>query len=186
MVHLHWSYYFNTSGKDNQAQIDLTSQLTDTLSKVGSGNYVCESRAENQAHMFDTLDGLFFLGIILSLIFIVSMVLIIYYKQISEGYEDMSRFNIMQKVGMTKRDIRKAINSQLLTVFFMPLIAAGMHLAFAFPFLMKLAMLFNLTNTGLLITTAVVSFLIFAVFYTLAYRITSNAYYNIVSGIKSE
>ena len=136
--------------------------------------------------MFDTLDGLFFLGIILSLIFIVSMVLIIYYKQISEGYEDMSRFNIMQKVGMTKRDIRKAINSQLLTVFFMPLIAAGMHLAFAFPFLMKLAMLFNLTNTGLLITTAVVSFLIFAVFYTLAYRITSNAYYNIVSGIKSE
>ena len=77
--------------------------------------------------------GIFFLGIMLGIVFVFAAVLIVYYKQISEGYEDQSRFEIMQKVGMTKREIRKSINSQMLTVFFLPLVTAGVHLAFAFP-----------------------------------------------------
>lgn len=113
-------------------------------------------------------------------------VLIIYYKQISEGYEDQARFEIMQKVGMTKKEIRRSINSQLLTIFFLPLIFAGSHLCFAFPFLQKLIMLFGITNKPLLITTTVISFLIFTLFYAAVYKITSNAYYNIVSGVKEK
>ena len=117
---------------------------------------------------------------------IVVFVLILYYKQISEGYEDQARFEIMQRVGMTKTDIRKSINSQLLLVFFLPLLFAGLHLGFAFPFVHKLLMLFNLTNLKLLIGTTVITFAIYAVFYTLVYRITSNSYYSIVAGAKEE
>lgn len=112
--------------------------------------------------------------------------LIIYYKQISEGYEDQARFNIMRKVGMTKKEIRKSINSQLLTVFFLPLLGAGLHLAFAFPIIRRLLLLFNLNNASLFALTTVISFVVFALFYTLVYRATSNAYYNIVSGAREE
>lgn len=113
-------------------------------------------------------------------------VLIIYYKQISEGYEDQARFGIMRKVGMTRRDIRRSINSQMLTVFFLPLITSGLHLCFAFPMIRKLLLLFNLTNVKLLIICTIGCFLIFAAFYMLVYRLTSNAYYNIVSGTEQE
>lgn len=87
-----------------------------------------------------------------------------YYKQISEGYEDQSRFGIMQKVGMTKKEIRKSINSQVLTVFFLPLIAAGLHLTFAFPMISKLLVLFGLTNTKLLILVTVLCYLVLLCF----------------------
>ena len=126
----------------------------------------------------------FFLGIMLSIVFIIAAVLIIYYKQISEGYEDQSRFEIMQKVGMTKKDIRKSINSQMLTVFFLPLLFAIVHLGFAFPIINKLLLLFGLDNLGLLLLTAAISALVFALFYIIVYRVTSNAYYSIVSGAK--
>ena len=116
--------------------------------------------------------------------FIFAAVLIIYYKQVSEGYEDQSRFDIMQRVGMTKKEIKKSINSQILTVFFLPLIAAGVHLAFAFPLINKMLMAFNLTNLNLLILVTVCCFIIFAIFYVVVYRITSKAYYSIVSGAK--
>ena len=108
--------------------------------------------------------------------------LIIYYKQLSEGYEDAARFEIMQKVGMTKRDIRASVNSQLLTVFFLPLLFAGLHLTFAFPFISRMLTLFNLNNTSPLIITTALSFLVFAVLYAAVYKITSSAYYKIVSG----
>ena len=130
--------------------------------------------------------GFLFLGVFLGLLFLLSTVLIIYYKQISEGYEDQARIEIMQRVGMTKTDIRKSINSQLLLVFFLPLLFAGLHLCFAFPFIHKLLILFNLTNLKLLIGTTVITFAIYAVFYTLVYRITSNSYYSIVAGAKED
>lgn len=141
-----------------------------------------ESLSENRGDFYGSYGSLFFLGIILSVGFSLAAVLIIYYKQISEGYEDQARFDIMQKVGMTRRDIRSSINSQLLLVFFLPLLLAGLHLAFAFPFVHKLLLLFNLWNTRLLVGTTAASFLAFAALYTLVYRITSNAYYHIVSG----
>ena len=151
------------------------------VSDIATG-WEMESLAANRSDFYGTYGGLFFLGIMLSVVFLLAAVSIIYYKQICEGYEDQSRFDIMQKVGMTKRDIRRSINSQLLTVFFLPMALSGVHLCFAFPFIHKLLLLFNLSNTPLLIGTTVVSYVAFALLYTLAYKLTSNAYYHIVSG----
>ena len=117
----------------------------------------------------------------LSLVFTLAAVLIIYYKQICEGYEDRRRYEIMQSVGMTKQEIRKIINSQLLTVFFLPLLFAGLHLSFAFPFIHKILLMFNFNNLGLLIGVTALSFVLFALLYTVVYRMTGNAYYKIVS-----
>ena len=140
-----------------------------------------ESRAAEYTDFAAVYGGLFFLGVTLSLVFICAAVLIIYYKQLSEGYEDAQRFEIMQKVGMTKVDIRRSINSQLLTVFYLPLVLAGVHLCFAFPFIHKLLILFNLDNRGLLIGTTAVSFAVFAVLYAIVYKLTGNTYYRIVA-----
>lgn len=122
------------------------------------------------------------IGILLSAVFLVAAVLIIYYKQISEGYEDAKRFDIMQKVGMTKKEIRASISSQLLTVFALPLTFAGSHLAFAFPMIRRLLTLFSLYNVRLFARTTLISFAVFAAFYAVVYRLTSGVYYRIVSG----
>ncbi|OUP79325.1 ABC transporter permease [Anaeromassilibacillus sp. An172] len=145
-----------------------------------------ESASNEKQSFYGLFGGLFFLGIILGIVFIFAAVLIMYYKQISEGYEDQSRFEIMQKVGMTKREIKKSINSQMLTVFFMPLIASGVHLAFAFPMIYKMLILFGLVNKVFLIMVTVGCFLLFALLYMLVYKITSRAYYSIVSGGKEK
>ena len=144
------------------------------------------SREENRQDFYGMFGTLFYIGIILSIVFTLAAVLIIYYKQLSEGYEDQARFGIMQKVGMTKRDIKKSINSQLLTVFFLPLLFAAMHLAFAFPIIHKLLLLFGLDKVTLFAATTGVSLLVFAVFYTIVYKLTAGAYYKIVSGTKEE
>lgn len=141
-----------------------------------------ESREANREEFYSVYGGLFFLGILLSIVFIFATTLIIYYKQISEGYEDRSRFDIMQKVGMTEKNIKKSIRSQMLTVFFLPLAMAIVHLAFAFPMIRNLLLAFNLSNLPLLLTVAGVSVAVFMVFYILVYRITSNTYYRIVNG----
>lgn len=171
-------------------QIELKEQIANAIYDMaerdenGIFSYYIESKAENRDDFYSTFGGLLFLGIILSAVFIFAAVLIIYYKQISEGYEDESRFDIMQKIGMTKREIRQSINSQLLTVFFLPLIGAGLHLAFAFPMVRKLLLMFNLNNVTLFVFTVIISFAVFALFYIIVYRITSNSYYFIVTGKK--
>lgn len=185
-----WIYEFDT-GIDNESQIKLTEELIGRFADNIDGNakyksVSIESRAEDADDFYGSYGGLFYIGILLSLVFTFAAVLIIYYKQISEGYEDQSRFEIMQKVGMTKHEIRRSINSQLLTVFFLPLAFAGMHLAFAFPIIRRLLTLFALHNVMLFVLTTLISFAAFALLYTLIYRITSNAYYNIVSGAKSD
>ena len=118
--------------------------------------------------------------------FILAAVLIIYYKQLTEGYEDQARFAIMQNVGMTRREIRRSINSQLLTVFYLPLLFAGLHLAFAFPMIRRLLMLFSLYNIGLFAAVTAISFTVFAALYAVVYRQTAGAYYAIVSGGRDE
>ena len=142
---------------------------------------LAECRADGSADFYGSNGALFFIGIMLTLVFMLAAVLILYYKQISEGYEDQKRFEIMQKVGMTKKEIRRSIDSQLLTVFFLPLLLAGVHLAFAFPMIRRLLELFSLYNVGLFVTTTLVSFGAFALLYTIVYRLTAKAYYNIVS-----
>ncbi len=191
IVNFSWTYGFDTGlSEDEQIALskDINSYLTDVSDdlKEDIHSTEVESREQNRLDFFGLYGGLFGLGIILSIVFIFAAVLIIYYKQISEGYEDQSRFEIMQKVGMTKKEIRKSINSQLLTVFFLPLIFAGMHLAFAAPIIKKLLLIFNLTNLNLFIMTILISFAVFALFYMIVYKITSNAYYKIVSGAKED
>ncbi len=180
-----WEYGFDSALSDED-QCEMTHQmdveLSDGLHRLGMKYVYLEGIAENRYDFYGTYGGFFFLGILLSIVFLFAAVLIIYYKQISEGYEDQKRFEIMQKVGMTRKNIRKSINSQLLTVFFLPLVGAGVHLAFAFPMIRRMLILFNLTNTRLLVETTGVTFLAFALIYTLVYRKTSNAYYAIVSG----
>lgn len=188
MIILEWLYNFDT-GIEPEQQVELyralRSTFSDRLSEAYRG-YNISSQEFERADFYGLFGGLFYIGIILSIVFIIAAVLIIYYKQISEGYEDQARFEIMQKVGMTKREIRKSINSQLLTVFFLPLIFAAMHLAFAFPIISKLLLAFNLNNVLLFAMTTIISFFVFAIFYMIVYRITSNAYYNIVSGAKED
>ena len=184
-----WQYSFD-SGSPDETQIAFIADIIDTIGANKEGlvyaSYSVESIAFNRDDFVGTYGSLFFLAILLSIVFLAAAVLILYYKQISEGYEDQTRFEIMQRVGMTKTDIRKSINSQLLLVFFLPLLFAGLHLGFAFPFIHKLLMLFNLTNLKLLIGTTVITFAIYAVFYTIVYRITSNSYYSIVAGAKED
>ncbi len=181
-----WTYNFDTA-LDTDAQDTLYDDLKTLLSGLAPDaperyfNLSLDCRDLARSDFYGTFGSLFYLGIVLSLVFLIAAVLIIYYKQISEGYEDQARFGIMQKVGMTRRDIRRSINSQLLTVFFLPLLLAGAHLAFAFPMIRQILFAFNLTNAGLFAATTVISFLAFSAFYALIYRITSNAYYRIVS-----
>ena len=188
MITLEWLYNLDT-GLEPEQQAWLYRELWYfVVDMVGNGyiGYSANSREFERRDFYSLYGALFYLGIVLSIVFIIAAVLIIYYKQISEGYEDQARFEIMQKVGMTKREIRKSINSQLLTVFFLPLIFAAMHLAFAFPIISKLLLAFNLNNVMLFAATTVICFIVFAVFYLIIYRITSNAYYNIVSGARED
>ena len=143
-----------------------------------------EGIAENRADFCGMYGGLFFLGIFLGIVFILGAVLIMYYKQIIEGYEDRKRFAILQQVGMTEREIRKSINAQILMVFFLPLAVAGIHTAFAFPIVSRILLLLGLVNTKLLIGVTAGCYLVFALFYVSVYAATSRVYYGIVTGEK--
>ncbi len=190
IVSLHWFYGFDLNCEDEK-QIEIMDELGRRIDLLeiesGEGAPITsyEAVAKERTSFYGLYGGLFFLGVLLGIVFLFAAVLIIYYKQISEGYEDQSRFEIMQKVGMNRREIKKSINSQILTVFFLPLLTAGVHLCFAFPLIYKLLALFSLTNLSLLILVTVICYLIFSLFYVVIYRVTSHAYYSIVSGIRS-
>ena len=168
--------------KEAEAIEESLARLSETKSVDGLIFYSVDSREDNRESFYDLNGSLFFLGIVLSTVFLLAAVMIVYYKQLSEGYEDYARYEIMQKVGMTKQDIRKSINSQMLTVFFSPLLMAGLHLCFAFPFLWKIMMMFGLNNRTLIIAITVICYIIFGIFYVVVYKITSNLYFYIVSG----
>ena len=188
-VVISWQYSFDSGSPDKEQIVFLTDMLAafaENKDGLAYASYTVESLAFNRDDFQGTYGSLFFLAILLSIVFLAAAVLILYYKQISEGYEDQARFEIMQRVGMTKADIRKSINSQLLLVFFLPLLFAGLHLGFAFPFVHKMLVLFNLTNLKLLIGTTVITFAVYAVFYAIVYRVTSNSYYSIVAGAKED
>lgn len=187
---LWWNCGIDLSDTTHEAEIaaaiaDSLVQLRES-GKAGILGISVENRADGKGSFFELNGSLLFLGLMLSLVFLFAAVLIIYYKQLSEGYEDRARFTIMRKVGMTQRDIRATINSQMLTVFAAPLLLAGVHMLFAFPFLWKILMLLNLFNKALIARVAVLCYLVFALAYALVYKLTSNSYYTIVSGAKAE
>lgn len=181
-------YGFDTDLK-NKEQMSFSKTIEDNLLDNRDGNnghFVLQSRAKNEGDFYGTYGGVFYLGILLSLVFTLAAVLIIFYKQVTEGYEDQARFEIMAKVGMTKKDIKSSVNSQLLTVFFAPLIFSAAHLCFAFPMIKKILELFHLYNTGLFLLTTALSFAVFALFYIIVYRLTAGAYMSIVGGTQKK
>lgn len=189
---LYWGYSFNMDGTaaEKSAMYDMLMNNMGDLAfpreKSGGYTFYIGVREHEREDFYGTYGGMFFLGILLGVVFIAAAVLIIYYKQLSEGYEDQKRFAIMQKVGMTRREIRRSINSQVLTVFFAPLLLAGLHLAFAFPLVWKLLQMFMLNNLSLTVAVTLCCFAGFGLMYAVVYKITSNTYFAIVSGKRDE
>ena len=139
-----------------------------------------ESRILSEKSFYSLYGSFFFIGIYLGMMFVIATVLIIYYKQISEGYEDQKRFEIMQKVGLSRREVRSSVRRQILMVFFLPLLMAMLHITMAFPMIRRLLLLFGMTNTKLFIGCTAGTVLIFAVVYGLIYLMTARSYYHIV------
>lgn len=167
-------------GLDNEKAAALFSDLQAALKQTPTQDFA-ESRQNSLNDFYTIYGGLFFLGIFLGVLFIMATVLIIYYKQVSEGYEDKERFRIMQNVGMSHSEVKKSIHSQVITVFFLPLVTAGLHVCFAFSVIAKLLALLQLSNTTLFLFCMLGTFLVFALFYALIYSATAKAYYKIVS-----
>ena len=187
-----WYYNFDLSCGDEE-QIKIQNEIEEKINALAEQEsdsiffgVSTDSRAASRADYQALYGGLFFLGILLGVVFILGMVLIIYYKQITEGYEDQDRFQILMKVGMTPKEVRQTINSQVMTVFFLPLVVAGIHTAFAFPMIEKMVHLLAFSDRKFLILVTVCSYLVFALFYIIVYMVTSKQYYKIVSGKQEE
>lgn len=179
MEDLSYYYSFDTNS-DAKGEITLTNVINGKLQEFFVDGYA-ESLEESRESFFSLYGGLFFLGLFLGSLFIMATVLIIYYKQISEGYDDKNRFEIMQKVGMSKAEVKKSIKSQVLMVFFLPLLTAVIHIAFAFKVITKLLTVLNLTNVPLFAICTAGTILVFAIFYAIVYYLTARVYYKIVS-----
>lgn len=171
---LYERYAFNTSLSDKE-QIALTKKLKKVKDVLVDGKAVAKQE-------FISCYGCFlFLGIFLGILFSMATTLIIYYKQISEGYDDKDRFEIMQKVGMDKKEIKQSIRSQILLVFFLPLAVACIHTFAAFPIVKRLLAMFGFSNTKLFVLCILGTVLAFSVVYAIVYSLTSKVYYKIVS-----
>lgn len=139
-----------------------------------------EGREENYGTFYSLYGGLLFLGILLGGMFLLGTAMIIYYKQMSEGYEDKVRFEIMRKVGMSRKEVKSSIRRQILMVFFLPLLMAVLHITMAFPMVKRLLLLLNMANTKLFILCTVGTILVFAVVYGMIYSLTARSYYRIL------
>ena len=179
-IRMHYDINFaENTRKEDQIQFctDMGEQAKELEIEI---NYM-ENRAENEDYIWGMYSGFLFLGILLGLLFMLATVLIIYYKQISEGYEDKERYEILQKVGMSRSEVKRTIHSQILTVFFLPLVMAGIHLIVAFPMVKRMLALLMLSNETLFAVCTVVCFVAFAIGYAMIYGITARSYYKIVS-----
>lgn len=183
------SYYYGFDVRgDDESQIALAGRLEETFagfdtdgSGSGGTNIHVTSAARNKADFLSIYGGFFFLGLFLGTLFIMAAVVIMYYKQISEGYDDQKRFEIMQKMGLGRDEIKKTIRSQVLAVFFLPLLAAGIHILAAFKMITKLLYMLNLTNVPLFARCTLGTIVVFAVIYGAVNTLTARSYYKIVS-----
>ena len=185
--YVQWSLLTELSGSEQQ-KLDAYCNTFDSyetlpdFSNTGSWEWFStESRQMLLEEYYSMNGGFLFLGVFLGILFLAAAVLIIYYKQVSEGYEDRQRFQIMQKVGLERQQIRKSINGQILVVFFLPLLAAAVHVAFDFRLMVLLLQLFAMDSVKLTALCTLVTFGAFAALYILVYRITARAYYKIVT-----
>lgn len=174
------------SEADTDTQEKLVKTLRSEAMKLtgkdfyGMSSLSVDTRALCRRDYLSLFGGLFFLGMVLGPLFSIAAVLIMYYKQICEGYEDAERFAVMRKVGLTDAEIRRSVNSQVLTVFFAPLLMAGLHMLFAMPMIRLILGAFGLHNDSLFYGIGIGCYVVFAVIYALMYLLTSRRYYRIV------
>ena len=175
---------------DPQAGVAVSGVFQDKLSKLQETEQWEEyefwmarldSREEEKDGFLELYAGMFFIGIFLGALFLVAAILIIYYKQLSEGLQDQQRYGIMRKVGLTDKEIRSSIHSQVLTVFFLPLITAFIHMAFAFPMVQRCLNVLNMSNSKTFFLCMLICCGVFAVVYLAVYVLTSKVYYRIVN-----
>lgn len=174
---------FDTKGT-NEEKKEIYYKIEEKLNPENEtkeyGSLYVECKQEMRGTYLQMYGGFLFLGIFLGFLFIMATVLIIYYKQISEGYEDKERFSIMQKVGMSRAEVKKSIHSQVLMVFFLPIIMAGIHVLAAFKMITKLLSVLGLTNVPLFAICSVATVIVFAIIYAFVYAMTAKVYYKIV------
>lgn len=174
------------SEADTDTQEKLVKTLRSEAMKLtgkdfyGMSSLSVDTRSLCRRDYLSLFGGLFFLGMVLGPLFSIAAVLIMYYKQICEGYEDAERFAVMRKVGLTDAEIRRSVNSQVLTVFFAPLLMAGLHMLFAMPMIRLILGVFGLHNDSLFYGIGIGCYVVFAVIYALMYLLTSRRYYRIV------
>lgn len=185
----HWEYDLNMEGTDTKLQ-EIYGKIEDTVQRMSDAaddsEITCYLRTEKGEKFYALAGGLLFLAIIINILFVFVTALIMYYKQISEGYEDQKRFSIMRKIGMTKKEIKRSINSQMLTVFSLPLMVAGIHFAFTSNIIYILLRYAVIDDKALLIKVMWISYFFFAIVYSLVYLLTSKTYFRIVNRTANE
>ena len=182
VAQMEYQYWFDIDGGGQQRGPFLNT-LRDCLNRAGIPHVATVGNKFDDLEYFEKLyANLFFIGLFIGTMFLLATVLIIYYKQVSEGFEDRSRFEILQKVGMDKREVKKVITTQILQVFFLPLLLSCVHIAFAFFIVRRILAIMGFVNVGLFVGCTVVSILVFAAVYGIVYYLTAGAYYRIVYG----
>ena len=184
---LGWNWYFDISGKQEPAE-EFLEKLRSSweTEKASEWAYIStfQNRTEEEEYLFQEYGTILFIGFFLGLIFLLATVLIIYYKQVTEGYDDRKRFVIMQDIGLSQAEVKKTIRTQVLLVFFLPLGAAGLHMAMAFKVLVKMMALFSAYNIKLFSLCIGLTVAVFALVYFLVYTVTARIYYKIVSNAR--
>ena len=178
-----YSYDFDVAGGNPDGIMALIEALREQAFSgkgVSYDSLWMEDSATARQDFLNLYGGLFFLGMFLGVLFLLGTALIIYYKQVSEGYDDARRFSIMQKVGMSHREVKKSIHSQILLVFFLPLLMAVIHLAFAFPMLQKILLVMGLADVPLILLSTLGCVAVFAIAYLVIYAFTARTYTKIV------
>lgn len=170
---------------DNNDAVKIYEEINEKLHSIEKLNeeetyYFVSERSEMASMFYKVFGALFFIGLFLGSMFLMMTILIMYYKQITEGLMDKKRIQIMQQVGMTKKEVRKSINKQIRLVFFLPLITAFIHLAFAFKMISTVLRIMDITNIHVLLVSILSTSIIYAVIYVIVYKLTSNIYYKIV------
>lgn len=187
MYFLGWNWYFDISGKQEPAEEFLEKlRRSWETEKASEWAYISafQNRTEEEEYLFQEYGTILFIGFFLGLIFLLATVLIIYYKQVTEGYDDRKRFVIMQDIGLSQAEVKKTIRTQVLLVFFLPLGAAGLHMAMAFKVLVKMMALFSAYNIKLFSLCIGLTVAVFALVYFLVYTVTARIYYKIVSNAR--
>lgn len=176
---MEYKVFFDAEG-ETEDRIACGNEIKDVTYEIAKWRYFTNIDLDKEDG-YKVYGGLVFLGFFLGVLFLVAMVMIIYFKQISEGFEDRKRYEILNKVGLDKKDVKKTINKQIIQVFFLPLLGAIIHVAFAFKMITKLLVMFALTDTTLIFYCTLVTIVIFAVIYIFVFKMTAKAYYRIVN-----